>query len=120
MVEENGTIFSGQWMPAIDVYDSKDNFVVKADLPGLNKEEIEVSIEDDTLILKGEKKQESETKEQNFYRSERLYGSFFRAIALPATVDPSKVVAEYKDGVLKLTLPKKEDARPKQIKVDVK
>jgi Molecular chaperone (small heat shock protein) len=109
-----------EWDPAVDVYDSKDAIVVKADLPGVNKEDIDISVLNDTLVIKGEKKQEKEVKEKGSIRSERFYGSFQRAITLPGGVDTGKVTAAYKNGVLELTLPKKEDAKPKQIKVDVK
>jgi len=116
----DSTLLGGQWSPAIDVYDSKDNILVKADLPGLTKDEIEVSIQDDNLIIKGEKKKDTEVKEENYYRTERFYGSFYRTVELPAQVEADKVDAKYEDGVLSLTLPKKEDAKPKKITIDVK
>lgn len=108
------------WAPAIDIVDEKDQIKVKADLPGMKKEDIEINLENDVLTLKGEKKEEKETKEKDFIRSERYYGAFHRAFTLPASVDASKVNASYKDGVLEITLPKKEGAKPKQIKVDIK
>ena len=107
------------WSPAVDVYDNKDNLVIKADLPGIKQNEINVSVEDDILTIKGEKKKETEVKEDNFYRLERAYGSFERSFTLPTNVDASKIKAAYKDGVLELTLPKKEETKPKQIKVDI-
>ncbi|RJP27384.1 MAG: Hsp20/alpha crystallin family protein [Candidatus Omnitrophota bacterium] len=113
-------LLEGAWSPAIDIYDSKDNIMVKADIPGMKKDEIEVSVHGDTLIIKGEKKQEKEVKEKDYVRTERFYGSFNRAISLPAAVDASKVNASYKNGVLELVLPKKEEAKPKQLKVDIK
>ncbi|MFC1808759.1 Hsp20/alpha crystallin family protein [Candidatus Omnitrophota bacterium] len=108
------------WTPAVDVYDSKDNVLVKADLPGLKKEDIDVTIKDNTLIIKGEKKYDSEVKDDGYIRTERFCGSFHRAIALPADVDSNKAKAEYKNGTLELTLPKREEAKPKQITVDIK
>lgn len=114
------TLLGGQWAPAVDVYDSKDNILIKAELPGLTKEEIEVSIQDNSLILTGEKKKDAEIKEEKYFKTERFYGSFFRTIPLPATIDTEKVDAKYQDGVLTLTLPKKEEAKPKQINIDVK
>lgn len=114
------TLLGGQWAPAIDVYDSKDNLLVKADLPGLTKDEIEVSIQDNNLVLKGEKKKDTEINEENYFKTERFYGSFFRTIPLPSSVDAGKVDAKYQDGVLTLTLPKKEEAKPKQITINVK
>jgi HSP20 family protein len=115
----DGDLLERAWRPAIDIYDSKDNIVVKADLPGMSKDEIEVSVHNDTLTIKGEKKQEKEVREKDYVRSERLYGSFNRTIILPAEVDTSKVTATYKNGVLELTLPKKEEVKAKQIKIDV-
>lgn len=109
-----------EWMPAVDVVDEKDQIRVKADLPGLKKEEIGVSVDNGILTIKGEKKEEKETKEKEYIRSERYYGAFHRSFTLPVGVDAQKVNAGYKDGVLEITLPKKEDAKSKQIKVDIK
>lgn len=112
--------FVAKWAPAVDIADTKDNLIIKADLPGLKKEDIDVSIQDNRLIIRGEKKKEEQVKEQDYLRTERFYGSFQRAIVLPSEVDPSKINASFKDGVLELTLAKKEEAKPKQIKVDIK
>lgn len=117
---DDTSLLGGHWAPAIDIYDSKDNIVVKADLPGLNKDEIVVSIQENILTISGEKKRESKIKEDDYFREERFYGSFHRAITLPTQVDRTKVQASFKDGVLELTLPKKEEAKPQQIKIDVK
>jgi HSP20 family protein len=117
--DRDDSLFEGAWTPAIDVHDSRDNLVVRADLPGLKKDDIEVSIQDETLIIRGEKREESERKEKGVVRTERLYGSFHRAVTLPVAVDENRVKAQYKNGVLELTLPKKEEAKPKQIKIDV-
>ena len=106
--------------PAIDILDEKDQIKVKADLPGMKKEEIEVNLENDILTIQGEKKEEKEIKEKNFIRSERYCGAFYRAFNLPANVDASKANAVYQDGVLEITLPKKEGAKPKQVKVEIK
>lgn len=108
------------WAPAVDIVDEKDQIRVKADLPGMKKEDIEVNVENDVLTIKGEKKEEKEIKEKDYVRSERYYGAFHRAFTLPVSVDSSKVNASYKEGVLEITLPKKEGAKPKQIKVDIK
>jgi len=113
-------LLEGAWSPAIDVYDSKDNLLVKADMPGMKKDEIEVSVHDNILIIKGEKKAEKEDKGKDYLKQERFYGSFNRAITLPVGVDSGKITASYKDGVLELSLPKKEESKPKQIKVDIK
>lgn len=108
------------WSPAVDIFDSKDNILVKADIPGLSKDDIDVTVQGDTLIIRGEKKQEKEVKEKDYARTERFYGNFQRAIRLPAEVDTGKVDAAYKNGVLELVLPKSEKAKPKQIKLDIK
>ena len=108
------------WVPAVDVFDSKDNVMVKADLPGLKKDEIDVTIQGDTVIITGEKKHDAEVKENDYVRTERFRGSFHRSITLPTAVDAAKAKAEYKNGTLELTLPKKEEAKPKQITVEVK
>jgi HSP20 family protein len=111
--------FNGAFAPAIDVSEDKDNLIVKADLPGLTKDDVEITLQDNVLTLRGEKKQESETKEENFYRMERVHGVFSRSFELPVTVNANKVAATFKDGVLQITLPKTEEAKPKQIKVNV-
>lgn len=112
------SLFSG-WNPALDVYQDKDNVFVKAELPGMKKEEIDISLHDGMLTLVGERKHETQTKEGEMFRSERYFGKFHRSITLPTTVDASKVKAAYKDGILTVTLPKSEEAKPKQIKVGV-
>ena len=106
--------------PAIDIYDAGDDLVVKVDLPGLSKDEIKISVQDNQLVLKGEKKKENEVKEENSLRTERFFGSFYRSVRLPSQVDAGKAKAKYVDGVLTLTIPKKEEAKPKDIKIDVK
>lgn len=110
----------GQWLPEVDISEEKDRILVKADLPGMRQEEIDVEVSDGVLTIKGERKRESETKEGKTYRVERSYGSFLRSFTLPAGVDAAKVNAAYKNGVLEITLPKLAEAKAKQIKVDVK
>ena len=105
------------WMPAVDVYETEHNLTLKAELPGVDPKDIEARVEDGTLYLKGERKFEKESKKENYHRIERTYGSFMRSFALPTSVDADKVSAEYKDGVLTLTLPKKEEAKAKTITV---
>lgn len=107
------------WTPALDVYENKDNFVVKAELPGMKKEEIEVSLHDGCLSLSGERKTESKREDAEVYRAERFFGRFQRTVTLPSTVAADKVQAAYKDGVLTITLPKTEEAKPKRIDVSV-
>jgi HSP20 family protein len=106
-------------LPAIDLYETNDSYVVEAELPGLKQNEIDVNIEEDSLVIKGEKKREKELKEDNYHRAERFYGKFERRIALPSNIDKDKVKASYKDGILKISIPKKEEAKPKQIKVEI-
>jgi HSP20 family protein len=111
--------FLAGWTPAFDVYEEKDNFIVKAELPGMKREDINVSLHDGSLIISGERKSETKTEDAEIYRAERFFGKFQRAVALPATVAADKVKAEYKDGVLTIMLPKSEEAKPKQIEVNV-
>ena len=108
------------WAPAVDIIDEKDQIRIKADLPGLKKEDIEVTADNGVLTIKGEKKEEKEFKEKDYVRSERYYGAFHRSFSLPTGVDAQRVNASYKDGVLEVSLPKREDAKPKQVKVEVK
>jgi len=105
--------------PAVDLYDEKDEIVVKAELPGMDKENIEVNLSDHHLTITGEKKKEEEVKEENYYRSERTYGKFLRTLELPAEVHADKVKAAFKDGILEVRLPKTEAAKAKDIKVKV-
>jgi HSP20 family protein len=107
------------WTPAFDVYEDKDNFVVKAELPGMKKEDINVSLHDGSLIISGERKNETHNEGAEVYRSERFFGKFQRAVSLPAQVAANKTKADYKDGVLTITLPKSEEAKPKQIEVNI-
>ena len=107
------------WAPPVDIYENGDNLVLKAELPGINPDDVEIRVEDNTLYLKGERKFEKEVKEQSYHRVERSYGAFTRTFSLPNSVDADKVTANYKDGVLTLTMPKKEEAKPKTIKINV-
>ena len=110
---------AGTWAPPIDLSETADKVTVKAEIPGMDPKEIDISIQGDTLMIKGEKKEEKEEKGKNFYRMERRYGSFSRSIDLPASVDTNKVTAECKNGVLEITMQKKEEVKPKQISVKV-
>lgn len=108
------------WGPAVDVQDSADKIVVKADLPGIDRKDVEVSVEGATLVIRGEKKEESKTQDKGYVRSERVHGSFARILELPAEVDEAKVSAQYKDGVLEVTLPKREEVKARVRKVEIK
>ncbi len=112
-------LLEGAWSPALDLYEDKDSLRVVVELPGLKKDEFEATVHGDTLVIQGERKSESEQKKENFYRVERIYGQFHRAVTLPTPVDASKVKASYKDGVLEVILPKKEETKPKQIPVTI-
>jgi HSP20 family protein len=105
------------WNPAVDIFENDNEIVIKAELPGLNAKDIEVKFENNVLVLKGERRFEKETKEENYHRIEREYGAFSRAFTVPFAVKSENVTAEYKDGVLKVVLPKKEEIKPKPIKV---
>ena len=109
----------GAWVPVVDIYSNGHDLVLKAELPDMKEDEIELTIEDNTLTLSGDKKLDTEVTEELFHRIERSYGSFARTFALPPTVDAGKVSAEYKAGVLTVRLPLREEAKPKQIKVQV-
>lgn len=108
------------WAPAIEVFDKEDKYVVKAELPGMKEEDIDVSVVGDTLTIKGERKAETEVKEEDYYCCERSYGSFFRSIALPPNVDTKKIEASFEDGVLEVSLPKAPEVKPKKIAVSAK
>ena len=111
-----GQLFTG-WSPALDLYESGDHFVAVVELPGMRKEDIDLSLHDGSLTISGERKRESNDNGETAQRSERYVGTFRRSISLPTRVDPSKVTATYEDGILKVTLPKVEEAKPKQIQV---
>jgi HSP20 family protein len=110
----------GSWVPPVDIYSNgQHELVLKAELPDMKEEEIEVTVEDNTLTLRGERKLDTEVKEEQFHRIERSYGPFARTFALPPTVDAGKVSAEYKAGMLTVRLPLREEVKPKQIKVQI-
>ncbi|HEX3703320.1 MAG TPA: Hsp20/alpha crystallin family protein [Vicinamibacterales bacterium] len=115
-----GLTTANAWVPAVDIYQASDQeLVLKAELPEMSREDIDITVENGTLTLKGEKKIANEVKDEQFHHVERRYGAFSRSFSLPQTVDVAKVAAEYKNGVLTVRLPLREDARPRQIKVDV-
>jgi HSP20 family protein len=105
------------WTPALDVYEDKDGYSIRVELPGMRREEIEVSIQDDALVISGERKAEEAKEGTEVHRQERFYGKFSRVLTLPNAVAGDKVKASYKDGVLTVTLPKAEEAKPRQISV---
>ena len=110
----------GTWSPVVDIFETGDEIIVKAEVPGLAKDQIHVEVENGILSLHGERKFEREVKEENYHRVERTYGAFHRSFSLPGSVDAEKVRAEMKDGILEVRLGKREQAKPKQITVAVK
>lgn len=108
------------WAPPVDIFETEDKVVLKAEFPGLKKEDIEIQVRDNTLTLKGEKKFEKEVKEESYHRVERAYGSFQRSFTLPSTIKQDGIEASFKDGILEISLPKAEEAKPKQVKIQVK
>jgi HSP20 family protein len=116
---EDDLMSRGSWTPAVDIYEIDGALVLKAELPDLRREDIDVSVENNTLTIRGERTLDSEIKQENFHRIERPYGSFLRQFSLPPTVDPSKIAAEYKNGLLTVKLPVREEAKPRTINVEV-
>jgi HSP20 family protein len=116
---DEGLMNRGAWIPPVDIYQNGKELVLKAELPDMKREDIDITIEEHTLTIKGEKKLDTDVKDENVRRIERLYGSFTRSFTLPPTVDASNVSADYKDGVLTLRLPIREEAKPRQIHVKV-
>jgi HSP20 family protein len=117
---DEGPVTSGTWVPPVDIYQNGNHEVVlKAEVPDMTREDIDITVDNGTLTIRGEKKLSSDVKEEQFHRVERRYGSFSRSFSLPQTVDTAKVAAEYKNGVLTVRLPLREEAKPRQIKVDV-
>jgi HSP20 family protein len=114
---EDDELRIGTWYPAVDMFDDDDKIVIKAELPGMDKKDISVDIENRVLTLSGERNYDNEVKEENYYRRERATGKFKRAFNLPADVDEDQIKADFKDGVLKVEIPKPEEQKPKQITV---
>jgi HSP20 family protein len=113
------SLLGGSFAPPVDVYEDEQQIVLKMEVPGIDQKDIDIQIENNVLTIRGERKLEKEEKEENFQRIERRYGSFTRAFTLPTSVDPEKVSAEYVNGLLKISLAKREEAKPKQIKVAI-
>jgi HSP20 family protein len=115
-----GEAFGQAWVPPVDIYETEDHEVVlKAELPDLKRDDIQLTFENGVLTIKGERKVEQEVRRENFHRNERHFGTFSRSFTLPNTVDASRISAAYKDGVLTVRLPQREEAKPKQINVSV-
>src|SRR5262245_49132409 len=117
---DDDVVARGAWVPPVDIYENDQHeLVLKAELPNLKREDIDIRVENSTLTLSGQKKAEEEVSDDRYHRIERTYGHFSRTFTLPNTVDTGKIAAEYKNGVLTVKLPKREDARPKQIQVQI-
>jgi HSP20 family protein len=108
------------WTPACDIYETDGEIIVKAELPEIKKEDVKVTLENNVLTIHGERKLEEKTEKENYHRVERRYGEFLRSFTLPTFVDPNKINAEFKDGMLRVTLQKREEAKPKQVEIKVK
>jgi HSP20 family protein len=116
---EEDWALGGQWAPSVDIFEHEGNLVLRAELPGIEPKDVDVHVENNVLTLRGERKFESEVKREKYHRVERAYGTFSRSFTLPNVVDTEKIKAEYKDGMLQVTLPQREEAKPKQIQVAV-
>jgi len=113
-------VMASAWSPPVDIYETAESLVLRAEFPGLSKEDIDIQVRDNRLTLKGERRHEKEVKQEKYLRVERVYGTFQRAFALPTDIQPDKIRATFKDGVLEVNIPKAEAAQPKHIKVEVK
>ena len=119
-ITDSTSAFTSAWIPAVDIAERENDFVVKMELPGVAKEDVKITMQNGILTVKGEKKQEKESKNSDYHRVERSYGSFQRSFTLPTAVRTDSVEASFTDGVLNISLPKAEEAKPKQIDVKVK
>jgi len=113
------TLSAGNFVPAVDIYEDEHKLLLKLEVPGIRQEDLDVRLENQTLTVKGQRKFESEEKEENFHRIERRFGSFARSFTLPVSIDTSSVAAKYENGVLAIQLAKKEAAKPKQVKIEI-
>jgi HSP20 family protein len=117
---EGDTLATSAWMPAVDVEEQDHQYIVQVELPGVAKDDVKIVMQDSILTIRGEKKQQKQSKGTNYHRVERVYGSFQRSFTLPATVRNEAIDATFKDGILTIAVPKAEEARPKQIEVKVR
>ena len=116
---EEDWALGGSWAPAVDIFEHEGNIVLKAELPGVDAKDVDIRVENNVLTLRGERKFDSEVKRDSYHRVERSYGAFSRSFTLPTVVDTGNIKAEFKEGVLRVTLPKREEAKPKQIAISV-
>ena len=116
----NSDLQNRVWEPLVDIYEKEDKFVIKAEVPEINREDIQINLENNVLTLKGERKFEKQEEKENYHRAERYYGMFQRSFTLPSTVDSEKIKASLDKGVLTIEIPKKEEVKPKKIEIDIK
>ena len=116
---EEDWALGGSWAPPVDIYEQDGNIALKAELPGIDPKDVELRVENNVLTLRGHRKLDQEVKKENYHRVERAYGTFMRSFTLPTVVDTEKIQAEYRDGVLRVVLPKREEAKPKQISINI-
>jgi HSP20 family protein len=116
---EDEWALGGSWAPAVDIYEEGHDIVLKAELPGVDPKDVDIRLENNVLSLRGQRKAENDVKKESYHRVERSYGTFSRSFTLPTVVDQSAIKAEVKDGILKVVLPKREEAKPKQIEINV-
>ncbi len=118
-VVDDNDLRVGNWYPSVDITEKDDSYIMKAELPGISKEDVKITLKENHLTIHGEKKKEKEEKDKNYFRSERVYGSFQRTFTLPSSVRVEKIEANFKDGVLTIEIPKVEEAKPKEIEIKV-
>ncbi len=114
---EEKDLISSSWTPAVDIYEDENQLVLTAEVPGIEEKDIEIKLEDNTLSIRGERKMEKETNEENYYRIEMAYGSFYRSFSLPNYIDQDKIQAEHENGILKITMPKRPELKPRKVKI---
>ncbi|OGD22378.1 MAG: molecular chaperone [Candidatus Aminicenantes bacterium RBG_16_63_16] len=114
---EEKELVASSWAPAVDIYEDESQLVLTAEVPGLSEKDVEIKIEDNVLSIHGERKLEKETREENYHRIERAYGSFFRSFTLPNYIDQDKIRAEHENGVLKISMPKKAELKPRKVRI---
>ena len=115
--KEEKDLMTRAWAPSVDIYENENEVVLCAEIPGVEEKDVEIKVEDNNLIIKGERKFEKEAKDENYHRIERSYGSFFRSFALPSYIDQDKIEAEHENGVLRVRMPKKAELKPRTVKI---
>jgi HSP20 family protein len=114
---EERDLTAAAWTPSVDIYETENDVVLTAEVPGIDEKDIEIKVEDNTLTIRGERKFEKETREENYHRIERAYGTFFRSFSLPSSVDQDRIEAQHENGVLRIRMPKKAEVKPRKVKI---